>query len=143
MLEVLVVTGVLLIVSMLVFPMSLNQISQNKVKSASNNFTSLIFNVQQDAYAGKDDSSYGVVFVQNGIRIYQGDSFAQAISQEFIELPDDVSIGLISLSSGTSEVNFPKGGYLPNSFGTVQVQDENNSYQIVINKQGLIYDHEI
>jgi len=142
-LEVLVVIGILLAVTMFVFPISLNQVNENKAKNASSNLTSLIFNIQQDAYARKNNQSQGVVFQSGSIIIYQGESLATAVSQETIEVPDDIYISSINLTNEANEINFGAGNFKPNNYGSVNISESGSTYQITINSEGLIYYHEV
>lgn len=138
-LELLVITGVFVVVAGLVFPISLNQVQGNEVKSAASNLSSLIFSIQQDAYSRKDNTSYGVVFEAHQLIIYTGENYLARTSDESIEITQDITISSINLANNGNEVHFPVGEFRPGNYGTIRLSQGNSSYDIVINSQGLIY----
>ena len=139
----LVVIGLIFLISMFAFPISLNQISENKSKNATTNLTSLIFNTQQDAYARKDNQAHGLVFQSNDVIIYSGESLQTAVAQETIDLSNDVNVSSVNLTGGGNEINFAAGGFRPSTNGSVRVSDGITVYEIIINNEGVIYYHEI
>jgi len=138
-LELLIVISLTALIAALLFPISLKQIGENKLKNSTRNLTSLIFNSQQNAYARREQEAYGVVFQSGGMTLYSGDNYATATSQEYIDLENGITITQINLNAGGSEVNFPAGEFKPSTAGTIVLSEENNTYKIILNEEGYIY----
>lgn len=136
--ELLVVIGLLTVAVGLAVPYSLRQIEQNKAKNDATSIASITFNIQQDAFAGKNQSSQGIAFQSNGYYIFEGTSLATATDQQFYQL-ENTTISSINLTGGTNEIIFSQNSLVPSATGNIRVTDNTQSYSVVVNAQGLIY----
>ncbi len=132
-LEVLVVIGIIILITSLVVPVSIQQTKLNELATAGKNLYSHIFVQQQNAFSGKDDSSHGVYIENEGFWLFQGENFDDAEFKEYFDLGKG-----IRLVSGNTELIFPKGSQKPLNEENIVLNFANNNYVILINDQGVI-----
>ena len=134
-LEMLVVMAIVASASLVLLPLSFTQIRSGKATSFAQSLASLIFSVQQNAYARVNDKTYGVSFSTNTYTIFTGDTLATATNKEVITLDSGLTFSTINFPS---DLIFTKGTFRPNSSGSVIVSDGTNRYQISVSSEGFI-----
>jgi prepilin-type N-terminal cleavage/methylation domain-containing protein len=70
--EILVVISLVSIISFFVVPYSIRQIAENRAYEAAATVSSVIFQSQQNSYAKKDGSAYGVIIEPNSYQTFTG-----------------------------------------------------------------------
>mgnify|MGYP002075693369 CR=1 FL=1 len=135
--ELLVVLGILLASSFILIPIAINQIQGSQTFSEIKILYSNIFTQQQNSFSGLKNSSYGIAFFTNKYELYTGESLATSTFREEYYFKNNIAITGINLTSGT-EITFPKGSVKPNEYGQINLSDGLETYQISINKEGLI-----
>jgi Tfp pilus assembly protein FimT len=134
--EVLVTLGVLLMLSGLVFPFTIQKVQQSKLENHASQLVSDIFFQQQESYY--KNSPRGIAFSSNGYTIYDGESLASSTESSYKAYPNNIQIHSVNFFTGT-EFNFPEGEFKPSSSGDLIITDGFNSIKIYINREGLIY----
>lgn len=137
-LEIIVVLGIFLALSVLAFPTTIAQVQKGKMESATSDMSSLIFVQQQDAFSGLNNKNYGVAFAEDSYTLYIGNSLATAESTEVIDLPNGLTINQITLSNAATEINFTKGSLKPSDFGSITITNGIQTFTWSINREGLI-----
>jgi Tfp pilus assembly protein FimT len=133
--ELIVTMGILLILSIIVFPIATQKAQQTRLDTyASELVTDLYFQQQQSTMRNE---SRGVLIESNGYTLFDGESSAEAIEKDIRSYPNNIRISSVSFSMG-NEVLFPEGNFKPSSFGTLIISDGTFAVQVYINKEGLI-----
>lgn len=133
--ELLVVMGILLMLSALVFPTTIQKTQETKLESYASQLTTDIYYQQQRS--SLKNMSEGISFGSNQYTLFDGDSLATATGTDIKRYPANIQITSVSLTSG-NEMFFPSGEFKPLSYGTLVVTDGRNSIRIYINREGLI-----
>lgn len=136
--EILIVLGIAFFGLLFGLAISVPRLQSARLDSTMEDMTSVIFVAQQNAYAGRNSTSYGIYFNTESYVLFTGDSYATATSTEDISFPAGTSISQVSLDDASSEIVFVKGSVVPSTFGTVSVTNERDTYVIDINSEGLI-----
>jgi prepilin-type N-terminal cleavage/methylation domain-containing protein len=137
--EVIVALGIVSIVAFVAVPFSFSQISANRVVDAASDLSSGIFRAQQDAYASKEDKSYGIRFTEFDYQffstvaeppVYPGSSDFTVSLADGIRKTNDTTVDLI----------FPKSTFRPKDLTPIQVTltDGTSNVVVEINSEGLI-----
>jgi type II secretory pathway pseudopilin PulG len=137
-LEVVVVMGILVAIALLVLPYTISQIEEARAENQSVSVASELFSQQQDAYAGKNNSAFGVSLEEDAYTVFRGTSLAAAAESTTITLPSGVTIQNISLTGGATEIVFPVNSFRPNVSGSFRLNDGNSVFEVGLNAQGLI-----
>ena len=137
-LEIVVILGVFSGLALVFLPVGIEQLQSNKIENVVKDVQSLIYSQSQSAYAFKDNKSYGIAFYIDHYIIYTGESLALADSQTRYDLSREISIKNINFNNSGSELDFAKGSFRPQTFGSLQITTSNSTYQITINTEGLI-----
>lgn len=132
--EILVVIGIVTIIGVLVIPISLNRLVFERLDSSANIIASSIFKQQQNALSKYMNSEFGVVINSNSIELYRGNSYATATYISPIAF-DNV---IISTNIPGSLIHF-SNSLLPSQSGSIYIQSESESIEVVLNKYGLVY----
>jgi len=135
-LEILVLIGLLLGISMVILPYSIKDIKKDQARSYSRELSSNIFVQQQNAYSGLDDTNHGIYFTNNNYSLFTGDDYATGEVSMQVNLPADTYLS--ANLGGASEILFTKGSIRPNNAGNLVLTTANESYGIYINGEGLI-----
>jgi type II secretory pathway pseudopilin PulG len=137
-LEVLVVIGLLLTVTLVILPITVRQLQSAKADAIGREIATEIFLAQQRAYAGENNNSYGIALASGRYTYYQGASLATAVDTFKVDLAQNITISSISLNGGGSEIFFSKNQLRSNNYGSFHVNDGTQSVIVSINKEGLI-----
>ncbi|PKN02951.1 hypothetical protein CVU76_02915 [Candidatus Dojkabacteria bacterium HGW-Dojkabacteria-1] len=133
--EILVVMGILLILSVLVFPITLQKAQKTKLESYANQLkTDIYYQQQRSAYK---EIPGGVYIRNNGYTIFDGESFSVASETQSKNLPANMYITSINLTLG-NEILFPAGKFKPSVYGSLVLTDGTFSVLLYINREGLI-----
>jgi type II secretory pathway pseudopilin PulG len=136
--EVLIVIAILLATSIMVAPITLNQVQGNKLEASANQITIDIFLAQQYSYTSLNNSAYGIRFFTNSYVFFKGTDYATATEFEEFTL-ENVSITNADFG-GSDDLLFPKGSLRPVNSGTITIATGLDSDVISINAEGLIAD---
>lgn len=138
MVEILVVLGIVMLISFVGIVGSVSKVNQTRTEEGVSGLSSLIYQCQQNAYGGKDGRACGIRFSSGYYEVYSGDDYAHAVTKDRIDFPAGVQITEANFGLG-GDVKFSIGSFRPVTAGFVNVSDGRHSYQIVVNKEGLIY----
>ncbi|KKP43419.1 MAG: hypothetical protein UR32_C0001G0038 [candidate division WS6 bacterium GW2011_GWE2_33_157] len=133
--ELLVVMGILLMLSALVFPLTIQKTQESKLESYASQLTTDIRYQQQRS--SLKNMAGGISLGSNQYTLFDGESLASATDTDIKKYPTNIQITSVSLTNG-SEIFFPSGEFKPLSYGTLVVTDGRNSIRVYINMEGLI-----
>ncbi|MCA9385414.1 prepilin-type N-terminal cleavage/methylation domain-containing protein [Candidatus Dojkabacteria bacterium] len=136
--ELIMVMGMLIIISSFAIPYSLNIVSRRNVQDATEDIASNLWRQQQNAYSGNENKNYGISFTENGYTIFKWEDGNPNETQADITLETGITITNITFDDLSSEITFGEGEILPSTFGSLDVTDGGNTFQVTINAQGLI-----
>lgn len=137
-LEIVIVMGILVAVSIVVLPITLQQVEEARAEHAAIDISSRIFSAQQNAYNGKNNVEYGIRFTNNNYFLFTGNSYATATDAEAFDLLGQLKITQINLEGGSDEIIFEQGSLMPSVTGYIQMTDNISTYRVTINSEGLI-----
>ena len=133
--EILVVMGILLILAVLVFPITLQRAQKSRLDSYANQLkTDIYYQQQRSAYK---EIPGGVYIRTNGYTIFDGESYSVASETHSKNLPANIYITSVNLTLG-SEILFPSGSFKPSVYGSLVLTDGAYSVMVYINREGLI-----
>ena len=134
--EILITLGIILMLSVLVFPFTIERLQETKLNTyASQLSTDIYFQQQESVYK---NSLRGISFSSNGYTIYDGETLSTATETSSQDFPSNVSITPVDFVNG-NEFYFPEGEFKPSSSGYLILSDGMNSVRVFINREGLIY----
>jgi len=138
--EMLVVIAIISVVAIFILPVSINELQKSRLDSTVGDIASELYQFQQNAYARRNNKSYGVAFnqPQQKYTFFIGNSLASAEETSEKILDSKINITQINLSGGATEIVFNAGSFKPSAFGNVFFNDGINSFRLVINSEGLI-----
>jgi Tfp pilus assembly protein FimT len=134
-LEVVLTIGILLVISIVVFPVALNKTQQTRLETYASELVTDIYFQQQRSFL-KDVPS-GVLVQGNGYVLFDGEDYSTALEVDTKSLPPSISIHSISLTTG-NEIRFQSGEFKPSVYGSMILTDGNFSVRVYINQEGLI-----
>jgi Tfp pilus assembly protein FimT len=137
-LEVIVIIGAFLALTLIFLPIGIEQLQTNKIDIVVKDIKSLIYNQSQKAFAFKESKSYGMAFFTDHYIVFSGDTLATADSQSRIDLSREISITNISFNDAGNELRFEKGGFRPHTYGSFQITTGDATYKLTINSEGLL-----
>ena len=137
-LEVILIMGVFVIMTLIFLPVGINELQGNKIDNVVKEIRSLIYTQSQSAYTFKNNKDYGIALFADHYIVYTGSSLSQADSQTRYDLSSEVKISNINFNNSGSEFVFLKGSFRPNAYGSFKVVSGSLSYQITINSEGLL-----
>ncbi len=133
--ELLVTMGILMLLSLIVFPVATQKAQEDKLESyASRLVTDIYYQQQRSALKGLPE---GIYLANSGYTIFEGETLLDATDTDVKEYPTNITITSISMSNG-DVIFFPKGEFKPSSYGTLVLTDGINLVRISINREGLI-----
>lgn len=135
--ELAVVIGLTLSVSLITFPTLTSRLRSSNLKDTVNNIISQIQQIQQYAYSGKENTAYGVKFIENEYVLFKGISSATATQNESIQLPENTLISEKTFSTG-NEVYFAINSFRPNQPGLIKLSSSNEFYYISLSSEGIV-----
>ena len=136
--EIIVVIGISFFALLFGLAISIPKLQSARLDGTMEDMTSVVFVSQQNAYAGRNSTSYGVYFNIDSYTLFTGDSYATATGMEDVTFPTGTSISQVSLNGGGREVVFIQGSVIPSTYGTVSVTNGRDTFQLEINAEGLI-----
>jgi Tfp pilus assembly protein FimT len=134
--EILVTLGIILLLSALVFPFTLQKMQASKLSSYASELMADIYFQQQESYY--KNSPRGISISGNGYTIFDGENISTATETSFKKIPVNISITPTNFTSGF-EFYFPGQEFKPSSSGQILLSDGFNTITIYINREGLIY----
>ncbi len=133
--ELLVTMGILMLLSLVVFPVATQKAQEDKLESyASRLVTDIYYQQQRSALKGLNE---GIYLATSGYTLFEGETLLDATDTDVKQYPTNIRITSISLSSG-DVIFFPAGEFKPTSYGTLVLTDGINLVRISINREGLI-----
>lgn len=133
--EILVTISIIMLLSLVVFPVSINKIQISKLESSVSQLSTDI-QYQQNLCFFKNISG-GIHIDSNRYSLFFGDTYATSTDIDIKDLPKNINITDVNLTSN-NEIFFTEGNFKPSSYGTLNVTDGINTFQIYINKEGLV-----
>ncbi len=136
--EVLVTLGVVSIIGFFAVPFSTRQISSNRVVESASDLSSGIFRAQQDAYASKEDKSYGIRFNETNYEF-----FSTAVEPPVHPGTSDFTVnytgGIKKSTPTTVDLIFTKGTFRPKDGAlSITLIGGGRNAIVEINSEGLI-----
>ena len=135
MFELLVTMGILIILSVIVFPIATQQAQKTKLESYASQLVDDIYFQQQNSYLKREDR--GIELGSNGYTLYDGMSLASSVESDSKSFPKNISFQSINLTIA-NQIFFPEGEFKPSSFGSFIIFDGFYSVQVYINEEGLV-----
>ncbi|MDX9739401.1 MAG: prepilin-type N-terminal cleavage/methylation domain-containing protein [Candidatus Dojkabacteria bacterium] len=133
--EVIITMGILLLIAILVFPITISKTQRSKLESYATQATTDIYYQQQRSSLKGIDT--GVAIQSDGYTLFDGVELLTATETQSKSLPSNVSITNISLTSGT-EITFTGGSFKPAIYGTFLITNSTDTIRVYINREGLI-----
>jgi len=134
--EILITLGIILMLSALVFPFTLQKLQESKLNSYTSQLATDIYFQQQESYY--KNSARGVSFSTHGYTIFDGETLDTATESSETEFPINISVTAVDFPTGI-EFHFSQGEFKPSSSGYIQLFDGFNTMRVYINQEGLIY----
>ncbi len=133
--ELLVTMGILMILSIMVFPLAINKTQESKLENyASQLVTDIHFQQQKCTF---QNMSGGVSLGTNTYTLFYGDTLSTSLDTDIKRYPNNIRLSSIALTN-SNEISFLPGEFKPLSYGTMVLTDGTTSIQIYINKEGLV-----
>ena len=133
--EILITLGIMLMLSALVFPFTLQKLQASKLNSYASQLATDIYFQQQESYL--KNSLRGLSFSAHGYTIFDGETLTTATETSYKELASNINITPVDFP--TNEFYFSEGEFKPSSSGYIQLYDGFNTINVYINREGLIY----
>jgi len=137
-LEVILIMGVFLVMTLIFLPVGINELQGNKIDNVVKEVRSLIYTQSQSAYTFKNNKDYGIAFFQDHYIVYTGSSLALAESQTRYDLSKEIKINEINFNNLGTELVFTKGSFRPSTYGSFKIINGGVGYQVTINSEGLL-----
>ncbi len=134
--EILVTMAILMMLSFLVFPVTIQKAQETKLEGYASQIVTDIYYQQQRAF--QKNLKGGVALGVNTYTLFDGESLATATETDLKKYPSNIRIASISLS-GTNEIVFQNGEFKPLSYGYFEINDSMNYIRVYINGEGLIW----
>lgn len=133
-LEIIIVISIVAIIFIVAIPMSITFLKSQNLNTTTNNVLSTLRQAQTQAMFQKNDSSFGVKFLDDSYILFQGSSYVTRVTSEdiLISTPFTVSI------SGINEIVFAKRTGIPNTTGALLIMAGTINRSVYINQQGTI-----
>jgi type II secretory pathway pseudopilin PulG len=138
--EIIVTLGILLIITVVVFPIAVNQAGKTKLESYANKIATDIYYQQQRSL--NRNLEQGILVQSSRYILFDGEGYSSSTDTDIKNLPANIRIHSVSLSSG-NEILFEKGSFKPIVYGSLVVSDGIFSYRVYINREGLIVYEEV
>lgn len=133
--ELLITMGILMLLSLIVFPVAIQKAQESKLESyASQLVTDIFYQQQRSAHRATPE---GISLSVNGYTLFDGETLLDATETDIKDYPNNITITSIFMTDGNT-IFFPAGEFKPLSYGTLVITDTRNSIRVSINKEGLI-----
>lgn len=133
--ELLITIGILMTLSLLVFPITVSKTQESKLESYASQLATDIYYQQQRSHF--KNIAGGISFGTNRYTLFDGNSLAEAIETDEKRYPSNIRIISVSIVNGT-EIFFNQGNFKPLAYGTLIVTNGTNSIRVYINREGLV-----
>lgn len=133
--ELLITMGILMTLSLMVFPLAINKTQESKLESyASQLVTDIYYQQQRATYK---NMSGGISLGVSTYTLFDGDSLVSATETDIKKYPSNIQITSVNMLDGNN-IFFNQGEFKPVSYGTLILTDGMNSLRVYINREGLI-----
>ena len=133
--ELLITMGILMLLSLIVFPVATQKAQESKLESyASQLVTDIYYQQQRSAHRAVPE---GISLSANGYTLFDGETFLDATETDTKDYPNNIRITSVSITNG-DDIFFPAGEFKPFSYGSLVITDGLHSIRVSINKEGLI-----
>lgn len=133
--ELLLTMAILLVITVLVFPITLQKTQRSKLESYASQLATDLYYQQQRSFLKGIPS--GIALNGKGYVIFDGVSLSTATETQPKSYPSNISLGSVNLTSG-SEILFFEGEFKPSTYGTLIISNGRDSVRVYINREGLI-----
>lgn len=134
-LELLITMGMMMLLALIVFPVTLQKAQQSKLESyASQLVTDIYYQQQKAALKGTEG---GVYLSTNSYTLFDGPSLSEASDIDIKKYPSNIEINSVDIVN-RGDIFFNKGEFKPYSYGTLLISDGQNHVRVYINREGLI-----
>ena len=133
--EIIITMGILMLLSLIVFPVATQKAQQSKLESYVSKLSTDIYYQQQRAKM--KDMNAGIKFESNKYTLFDGASSPTSTETDIKTLPSNIYIYSITFDAN-NELFFPQGNFKPYVSGRVIVSDGTFSFEVRINPEGLI-----
>jgi type II secretory pathway pseudopilin PulG len=137
-LELVTVMAIFMALSLVALPILIRQIQSTNAEFYTYQISSNIFYYQQNAFANKDNTSYGFKFEGDSYTLFTGPNSSSGTVISEIELPNNIKISEVEFENGFDEIVFSSNKLYPNTNGTFSVSDGEESFVLEINSEGYI-----
>ncbi|MFW5702683.1 MAG: pilus assembly FimT family protein [Candidatus Dojkabacteria bacterium] len=137
--EVLVTVSIFTGVALIALPFGVSQLGRQRTQAGAEDIASSLALAQQFAKTGLEDSAYGIAFTQgeDSYTVFRGTSLADASWSEVSLINGGAEVSEIEFA-GENEVVFPPGELAPVNEGQIIIGEDEDSYLLSINSEGLI-----
>lgn len=133
--ELLVTMGIMMLLALLVFPVTLQKAQESKLETyASQLATDLYYQQQRSALKGIEG---GISLATHSYTLFDGASLLETVEKDVKQYPTSISITSVSIVN-REDIFFEIGQFKPTSYGTLILTDGINSIRVYINREGLI-----
>ncbi len=134
--ELIVTMGILLLMAMVVFPVTIQKAQEQKLQEYAKGITNdILYQQQRSSLKGIEG---GISFATGSYTLFDGPSLAGSTETQVKDLPNNISVEEIALTSG-NEILFLEGEFKPNVYGSITLTDGYSQVRIEINSEGLCY----
>jgi prepilin-type N-terminal cleavage/methylation domain-containing protein len=132
--ELLLVTALMLIVGVFMFPLGISFYRSQMANEAIEGIQSALRRAQTFAITGKSDSSFGIKFFDDSYVLFEGESYDSRNSAN-----DEIyTVGVLIEDASLDEVVFELFSGLPSASGYVDVSSGEKSGQVEVTSAGRI-----
>lgn len=135
--EITVVLGIIAVMAGIVAPITLSELTSNRLTTTSSDMKSSIIRLQQDSYANIDSGIYGIYYDGSTIFIYEGASYASSVWTEEIVMERGISVKSFTVSGGGNEIHFDNS-IDPNQSLSVVLTNGSKDQTLTVNIEGLV-----
>jgi len=134
--EILITMGILMMLSLIVFPVATNKARESKLEAYASQIATDLYYQQQRAK--QKNLGTGISLGTNSYTLFDGDSLGTATDTDQKSYPNNILITSIALT-GTNEISFLGGKFKPMYYGYFNITDSHNIVRVYINQEGLIW----
>lgn len=133
--ELLITMGIMMLLALIVFPVTIQKAQQSKLESyASQLVTDIYYQQQRAALKGIEG---GIYLSTNSYTLFDGPSLSEAVDTDIKRYPSNIRISSVEILN-REDIFFNKGEFKPYSYGTLIISDGQNNIRVYINREGLI-----
>lgn len=136
--EIIVVLAIGMIAVLAALSLSINRMQAAQTESLLNDMESAVFLYQQHAFAHYNDVGHGIYFGTDSYTLFTGEEYSEAVTEEEVTFPADVSVVSVTLSDSSREIVFEPGTFRPSAYGSILLSDGVNGFSFDVNREGLL-----